>query len=87
MKDFRSLRVWDHAHAFTLEAYKVSKRFPPDETYGLTPQLRRSAASIPTNLGEGCGRSTDAELARFCDIAIGSACEAGYQLMLACDLG
>ena len=87
MKDFRSLRVWEKAHAFTLAAYKVSKQFPTDELYGLTSQFRRSAASIPTNLAEGCGRGSDGELARFCDIAMGSACEAEYQALLALELG
>ncbi len=87
MKDFRDLKVWEKAHQFVLAAYPLTRRFPTDELYGLTSQLRRSAASIPTNLAEGCGRGTDPELARFCDIAMGSASEADYQLLLARDLG
>ncbi|EGF24603.1 four helix bundle protein [Rhodopirellula baltica] len=87
MKDFRDLIVWAKAHQFTLAVYALTKGFPKDESYGLTSQLRRSAASIPTNLAEGCGRGTDRELARFCDIAMGSASEADYQLLLAKDLG
>jgi four helix bundle protein len=54
--------------------------------YGLTSQLRRACASIPANLAEGCGRNGDAELARFCSIAMGSASELEYHLLLARDL-
>ncbi|KAA1257749.1 hypothetical protein LF1_02390 [Rubripirellula obstinata] len=79
--------VWEKAHAFVLQVYRHTKTFPKDELYGLTSQLRRSAASIPTNLAEGCGRRGDKELSRFCDIAMGSASEAEYQILLAHDLG
>ena len=61
-------------------------RFPREETYGLTAQIRRAASSIPSNIAEGCGRDGDAELARFCIIARGSATELDYQLLLARDL-
>jgi four helix bundle protein len=54
--------------------------------YGLTSQIRRSCSSIPANLAEGCGRSGDAELARFCSIVMGSASELEYHLLLARDL-
>jgi four helix bundle protein len=54
--------------------------------YGLTSQIRRACASIPTNISEGCGRSRDTELARFIEIAIGSASELEYLLMLGHDL-
>ncbi|EMI55531.1 four helix bundle protein [Rhodopirellula sallentina] len=86
MKNFRDLMVWEKAHRFVLGVYSATREFPSDERFGLTSQLRRSAASIPSNLAEGCGRGTDTELARFCDIAMGSACEADYQLLLARDL-
>ncbi|WP_404306268.1 four helix bundle protein [Neorhodopirellula lusitana] len=86
MKNFRDLLVWEKAHRFVLGIYSMTRAFPNSETYGLTSQLRRSAASIPSNLAEGCGRSTETELARFCDIAMGSACEADYQLLLAREL-
>ena len=61
----------------------VKQRVGPD---GLTSQLRRCSASIPANLAEGCGRSGDAEFARFCSIAMGSASELEYHLLLAKDL-
>ena len=71
----------------TLEIYKGTKSFPSDERYGLTSQLRRASASIAANIAEGCGRNGDAELARFVHIAIGSASETEYHLLLAKDLG
>lgn len=86
MKDFHDLKVWQKAHQLTLAVYQVTVGFPRDELYGLTSQLRRSAASIPANLAEGCGRNGDAELARFCSIAMGSASELEYHLLLARDL-
>ena len=66
---------------------KATKEFPKEELYGLTSQIRRASMSIPTNISEGCGRNTDAEFARFLQIAIGSAGETEYQLLLSHDLG
>lgn len=86
MKDFRKLQVWEKAHQLALMTYHVTASFPRDETYGLASQMRRAAASIPSNIAEGCGRDGDAELARFCTIARGSASELEYQLLLARDL-
>ncbi len=60
--------------------------FPRDELYGLTSQIRRSCASIPANIAEGCGRGGDGEFARFLQIAMGSASEIEYHLLLASDL-
>ncbi len=86
MKDFRDLKVWERGHKLTLEIYKVTSGFPREEMYGLTSQIRRSCASIPTNISEGCGRSRDTELARFIEIAIGSASELEYLIQLSRDL-
>jgi four helix bundle protein len=69
-----------------LAVYQSTSDFPREERYGLTSQLRRCSASIPANLAEGCGRNGDAELARFCSIAMGSASELEYPLLLARDL-
>jgi four helix bundle protein len=71
----------------TLEVYGETRAFPKEDLYGLTNQLRRAAASIPANIAEGCGRNGDAELAHFLDIAMGSATELDYHLVLARDLG
>ncbi len=87
MRDFRSLLVWEKAHRLTLDVYAATKAFPADERFGLTSQVRRSAASIPTNIAEGCGRDSEKELGRFLTIASGSASELEYQLLLAHDLG
>lgn len=87
MRDFQKIQVWERAHQFALQVYKITSTFPKEEIYGLTSQMRRAAASIPSNLAEGSGRDTQAELARFVHIAGGSASELEYQLILAHDLG
>lgn len=86
MKDFHQLKVWQKAHQLTLAVYQITATFPREELYGLRTQLRRACSSIPANLAEGCGRSGDAEFARFCSIAMGSASELEYHLLLAKDL-
>lgn len=86
MRDFKGLKVWGKAHNLTLEIYKITGTFPKEEVYGLTSQIRRSSASIPANIAEGCGRDGLAELARFLHIAMGSASELQYHLLLAHDL-
>jgi len=86
-RDFRKIAAWERAHALTLQVYRATADFPADERFGLVSQMRRACASIPTNIVEGCGRDTGNELARFIDIATGSASEVEYQLLLARDLG
>ncbi|MBI5411313.1 MAG: four helix bundle protein [Nitrospirae bacterium] len=86
MRDFRELKVWEKAHRLTLAVYAATSAFPRSEVYGLTSQIRRSCASIPANIAEGCGRNGDAELGRFLQIAMGSASELEYHLLLARDL-
>jgi len=86
VRDFKQLKVWEKAHYLTLGIYGITKRFPPDERFGLTSQLRRASASIPTNIAEGCGRNGERELLNFMGIAAGSASEVEYQLILARDL-
>ena len=87
MGGYRKLQVWERSHRLTLEVYGATSSFPKDELFGLTSQIRRSAASIPANIVEGSGRNGDAELARFMTIAMGSANELDYHLLLARDLG
>lgn len=87
MRNYRDLQVWTKAHNLTLELYRLSRQFPREELYGITNQLRRAAVSIGANLAEGCGRRTSSELARFVRIALGSASELDYHLLLCCDLG
>ena len=86
MQDFRELKVWARAHELTLAVYRATREFPREELFGLCSQMRRSAASIPANIAEGCCRSGDAEFARFAQIAAGSASELKYYAILAGDL-
>ncbi len=86
MKDFKQLKIWQEAHNLTLSVYKHPQAFPKSELYGLTGQLRRASSSIPANIAEGCGREGDKELSRFLCIAMGSASELEYHLILAKDL-
>lgn len=71
---------------FALKIYKITSGFPGEELYSLVSRLRRAAVSIPSNISEGCGREGTVELKRFMSIAMGSANEAGYQLLLSKDL-
>ncbi len=87
MRDFHKLIVWHKAHELVIAVYRETQLFPKEELYGLTSQIRRAAISIPANLAEGCGRNSEIELARFMEIAMGSASELDYHLMLAKDLG
>ena len=86
MRDFRGLQVWERSHRLTLRIYELTSHFPRGEIYGLTNQIRRACASVPTNIAEGCGRETSADFARFLQIAMGSASETEYLILLAHDL-
>lgn len=86
MQDFKKLKVWEKGHQITLAIYKVTARFPKEELYGLTSQMRRAAASVVSNIAEGCGRTSRADFGRFLQMATGSASEIEYQLLLARDL-
>ncbi|MCW5886986.1 MAG: four helix bundle protein [Anaerolineales bacterium] len=86
MKDFRKLKVWEKSHLLALQVYKATTQFPNSELYGLTNQLRRAAVSVPSNIAEGVGRGSDADMRRFLQIAFGSASEIEYQLLLAFEL-
>lgn len=86
MKDYRKLKVWERAHQIVLKTYQITESFPQTERYGLTSQIRRSASSVPINIAEGCGRATELDSAHFFQIALGSASELSYELLLAHDL-
>ncbi len=86
MKDFRKLKVWKKAHHLTLDTYRHTAAFPREERYGLASQMRRCASSVPSNIAEGCGSGSDADFARFLQIALRSASELEYQVFLARDL-
>ena len=87
MKDFKELEIWKRSHKLTVDVYRATHKFPQEEIYGLTSQIRRAVSSIPTNIAEGCGRRTNAELANFLNIASGSASEVEYEILLAKEIG
>ena len=86
-RPFQQYVVYQRAHQVVLEIYKVTERFPKHEMFGLTSQMRRSASSIPTNVAEGSALDEGREFRRFLGIALASATELEYQLILAADLG
>jgi four helix bundle protein len=87
LKNYRELKVWQRSYQLCLEIYKITKRFPNEERYGLTSQTRRAAVSVPSNTAEGYGRKTTPEYIRFLYIAYGSNCEMETQILLSGDLG
>src|SRR5688572_6820868 len=86
MQGFRNLLVWRNAHQLVLSLYRATALFPRAEQFGLTAQIRRAAASIPANIAEGCGRGSDADFARYLQIALASSNELEYHLLLASEL-
>ncbi|MCE5327982.1 MAG: four helix bundle protein [Planctomycetaceae bacterium] len=86
MQDFRNLAVWRKSHELTLEIYRQTASFPRCEQYGLVSQLRRASSSVAANIAEGCGRGSDSDFKRFLSMAMGSASETQYHLLLAKDL-
>ncbi len=87
IKTFRDLLVWQKSHALVLEIYKITKDFPVEERFGPTSQLRRSAASMPTNIVEGFKRKSKKDFAHFVNMADSSLEETKYHLILTKDLG
>ena len=87
MKDYRKIQVWQRSHVLTVEIYRLTKLFPKEEMFGLTSQMRRAASSIPANIVEGAGRDGDPEFKRFLIIALGSASELDYFILLSTELG
>ena len=86
LKNYKELKVWQKSYRLCLDLYRITKKFPKEEGYGLTSQIRRAAVSIPSNIAEGYGRKTTADYLRFLYIAYGSICELGTQLLLSGDL-
>jgi len=82
----RDLLIWQKVHQLVLRVYKETQKFPADERYGITRQLRRSAVSIPANIAEGFVKRGIADKLRYLNIAQGSLEESRYYLILAADL-
>jgi four helix bundle protein len=87
MQDFRRLKVWEKAHLLAVDIFRVTERMRARYGASLVSQLRRAALSIPANIAEGAGKQTSAEFQRFLQIALGSASETLYHLLLARDIG
>lgn len=85
MQDYRKLEAWQKSHAIALQMYAKTANFPKAELFGLTSQMRRAAVSIPANITEGCYRG-QRSLAHSLRIALGSAGELEYYVILASDL-
>lgn len=86
IRGFEDLEIWQEAHKLTLEVYKITRKFPKDEQYGLASQLKRSASSVAANIAEGHSRDTTKEFVKFLFNARGSIAETECHLMLARDL-
>ncbi|HET8808803.1 MAG TPA: four helix bundle protein [Flavobacteriaceae bacterium] len=82
MHNFQNLKIWQNAMDIAEQTYVISSKFPVEEKYGLTSQIRRSAVSVPSNIAEGAGRNTDGEFKNFLGIANGSSNELCTQLIL-----
>ena len=86
LKNYKDLKVWQKSYRLCLDLYRITKKFPKEERYGLTSQIRRSAVSIPSNIAEGYGKKTTADYLRSLYIAYGSVCELETQVLLSGDL-
>ena len=86
LKNYKELKVWQKSYELCLELYRITAKFPKEERYGLTSQIRRSVVSIPSNIAEGYGRKTTLDYIRMLYIAYGSVCELETQILLAGDL-
>ena len=86
-KNFKDVTVWQKAHSFVLEIYKMTQNFPKEELYGLTSQIRRAAVSIPANFVEGFKRKSKNDKLKFYNISMASLEETRYFLILSHDLG
>ena len=87
MRDHNKLRAFELADEIAVLTYRITKKFPKEEVYGLSSQMRRAAVSIPSNIVEGCARESQVEYLRFLEIAFGSLRELHYQFGLSRRLG
>ncbi len=84
--NFRELKIWKEAMEIAKQTYKLTKELPPEEKFGLVSQINRCSVSIPSNIAEGTGRTTEKELIRFLNISISSSYELETQLLLVNDI-
>jgi four helix bundle protein len=86
LQNYKELKVWQKSYQLCLAIYRITARFPKDEKFGLTSQMRRASVSVPSNIAEGYGRKTTADYVKSLYIAYGSNCELETQMMLSGDL-
>ena len=86
MQDFKELKIWKYAFELNKQIYQLTSRFPREEIYGLTSQLRRASVSISSNIAEGCGKRTSKDFINFLYNAMGSYKEVENQLLIALEL-
>lgn len=86
MKSHRDLDVWKRSMSIVCTVYDQTRRFPSEEIYGLTSQMRRAAVSIPSNIAEGAARGSQKDFLRFLSISLGSLAELETQILIAVDL-
>src|ERR1700752_1440485 len=87
MNNFKELNIWKDAMQVAKDIFVLTKKFPPDEKFGLISQINRSVVSIPSNIAEGCGRNSKKEFRHFLSVALGSSYELETQLILAESFG
>jgi len=86
MHNYKDLKVWQKSRELVKIIYSVTTKFPKEETYGLTLQIRKASVSIASNIAEGSGHSSNKEFCRYLEIAYSSSCELDTQLLLSSDL-
>ncbi len=86
LKNYKELNVWQKSYELCLKIYRITAKFPKEERYGLTSQIRRSIVSIASNIAEGYGTKTTLDYIRMLYISYGSLCELETQMLLAGDL-
>jgi four helix bundle protein len=87
MNNFKELKVWQKSMDLVVDVYKLTKKYPADERFGLISQSNRCSVSVPSNIAEGAGRRTNKDFARFLGFSSGSSFELETQLILAQKLG
>lgn len=87
MRNFRDLEVWQSSVLFVKKIYIITSTFPKEEKYGLVSQINRCAVSIPSNIAEGCSRTSQKDFSRFLQISLGSAFELETQIEIAKEIG
>jgi four helix bundle protein len=87
MRNFRELTIWNHGIELAVKGYELARQLPKEELYGLRSQITRAVVSVPSNIAEGCSRSSEKDYKRFLEISLGSAFEVETDLIIVEKLG